>query len=76
MPGSDMAEPGGDEAAKAVPDPDYVGAIRLGTWVRFYRDGHLVIGQVEYTGRDDATGIEVLATDAGPVRKDFVLESR
>lgn len=46
-----------------------------GTWVRFYREGRMVIGVVEYTHKS-IIGTLTLATDAGEVEADSVLESR
>ena len=46
-----------------------------GTWVRFQRDGRLVIGQVEYGVRLVSGWMEYL-TDVGTVRGDRVLEAR
>lgn len=48
----------------------------IGDWVRFYRDGVLVIGVVQYRCQDDTTGDWLLSTDMGEVAEDDVLEIR
>ena len=48
---------------------------KRGDWVRFYRRGELVIGQVEYV-EQDILGHWKLQTDAGEIREDMVLEAR
>ena len=49
--------------------------IRPGTWVKFYRESHFVIGVVGYIRRD-VTGHDVLQTDVGEVRLEDVVEQR
>lgn len=50
--------------------------IKVGDWVRFYRNGDLVIGVVEYIAKEDVLGHIELSTTAGPVDTDRVLEWR
>jgi hypothetical protein len=47
-----------------------------GDWVRFFKDGHCVIGLVEYHAKDFPWKEPRLITDAGEVRVDAVLEVR
>lgn len=49
--------------------------IKVGDWVRFYKDGRLYIGVVEYI-RDTILGYKEFQTDIGTVREDYVLEVR
>lgn len=49
--------------------------INVGDWVRFYYDGELVIGEVEYTSIDMLGGM-ILNTTAGRVTAEMVLEVR
>lgn len=52
-------------------------AVRPGDWVRFQRDGRLVIGLVEYLlPRKSWEAFDRVITDAGEVRADSVLEVR
>lgn len=50
--------------------------VQIGDWVRFYRNGALVIGIVNYRRRDEFLGHWILSTDAGEVDADDVLEIR
>lgn len=51
--------------------------IRVGDWVRFYRSGQMVIGEVRYIiPRQPWERSGTLATDAGTVAADAVLEVR
>lgn len=51
--------------------------VKIGDWVRFYRNGALVIGIVNYRRRRDEISSEwILSTDAGEVNEDEVLERR
>lgn len=50
--------------------------IEIGDWVRFYRNGVLVIGVVQYVPRVDVIGFQYYATDMGEVRADSILEVR
>ena len=48
-----------------------------GDWARFYRNGELVIGQVEYVTRDSVQSWRVYAcTDRGQVDVSSILELR
>jgi hypothetical protein len=49
--------------------------IKPGTWVKFYRENHFVIGIVGSIRRT-VTGHDVLQTDAGEVRPEDVVEQR
>lgn len=49
--------------------------VELDDWVRFYRDGELVIGVVQYV-RLDLLQKVILSTTAGEVSEDNVLEIR
>jgi len=48
---------------------------QIGDWIRFYQNGHLVIGVVQYISKD-VLGYEHCDTDAGMVRSDSVREIR
>lgn len=48
----------------------------IGDWVRFYTDGHLVIGVVAYRKKDPVLNEYELCTDVGLVYEDQVLERR
>jgi hypothetical protein len=55
--------------------------IQPGDWVRFYRDGKLVIAVVEYLGEPstsyyDSYNKEFVCTDHGRVHVDDILEVR
>lgn len=50
--------------------------IHIGDWVRFYRNGELVIGVVEYMTQDEIMGDRTLWTDRGAVALEDVLETR
>jgi hypothetical protein len=50
--------------------------LKVGDWIRFYRNGVLVIGVVNYIREDRAIGYTYYQTDAGEVRADSVLEIR
>ena len=52
-----------------------LGGYKKGGWVRFYSNGKLVIGQIEYFWTE-VGGFEYAATDIGSVRLDSILESR
>jgi hypothetical protein len=47
----------------------------MGAWVRFRRDGKLVIGQVEYVRLHERLGL-LLETCAGTVEPESVMEKR
>lgn len=49
--------------------------IDVGDWVRFYQNGTLVIGVVQYIGKD-RLGYQELATDQGTVCVESVREVR
>jgi len=51
------------------------GDIKAGDWVRFYQDGKLVIGVVQYTW-DRTGGYPVVGTDIGALDKTEILEHR
>lgn len=48
---------------------------KVGDWVRFYQNNHLVIGVVQYTVKD-SLGYMQLKTDLGSVDERYVLEVR
>lgn len=50
--------------------------MKAGDWVRFRRDGRLVIGKVEYVVERIGLGCGLLQTDAGEVWEADVLEVR
>ena len=50
--------------------------IKVGDWVRFYREGKLVIGVVQYIGHKDCLGNKEISTDNGVVREDYIKEIR
>lgn len=49
--------------------------IKVGSWVRFYNGGVLVIGVVEYLEKD-SMGYWIAKTNIGPVDTRYVLEAR
>ena len=49
---------------------------KVGDWVRFYRDGKLVIGHVNYVRTDTVLGDAEYQTDIGSVDEDSLLEVR
>jgi hypothetical protein len=51
--------------------------VKVGDWVRFYRNGELVLGVVQYVkpGRLSYSAREV-CTDTGAVAEDVILEVR
>ena len=49
---------------------------KMGDWVRFYANGVLVIGCVEYVRVDTVLGDHELYTTAGAVDSESVLELR
>lgn len=53
-----------------------VNDIKIGSWVRFYRDNQLVIGQVEYMQRNRVFGNPTIQTDQGTVDARYILEVR
>jgi hypothetical protein len=50
--------------------------VSVGDWVRFYRDGVLVIGRVEYVKIDPVLHESEYMTDRGSISKDSILEVR
>lgn len=48
----------------------------VGDWVRFYRNGELVLAVVEYRRKSDVLGYIELSTTAGSVHEEDVLERR
>jgi hypothetical protein len=48
----------------------------IGDWVRFYKNGVLVLGIVEYRAKDPVLGEYKLSTDVGSVYEEQVLERR
>lgn len=52
--------------------------VRVDDWVRFYRDGELVIGEVRYVhSRKPATVYKrMIDTDRGSIREDMIIEVR
>lgn len=46
------------------------GKFKVGDWVRFYRNGELVIGVIQYIQKDSLTGKPELCTDSGVVEGD------
>jgi hypothetical protein len=49
--------------------------IKVGSWIRFYNGGVLVIGVVEYLEKD-SSGYWIAKTNIGPVDTRYVLEAR
>ena len=49
---------------------------KIGDWIRFYQDGVLVIGVVNYIGFDPVLQDEYYSTDVGRVVLSCVLEKR
>lgn len=49
---------------------------KVGDWVRFYNNGELVIGVVEYKRIDQILNEAELSTTAGSVYEEQVLERR
>ena len=49
--------------------------VEVGDWIRFYSNGELVIGQVEYKSKS-TIGTKYLQTSQGEVSEDTVLEVR
>jgi hypothetical protein len=49
--------------------------VKIGSWIRFYQSGKLVIGVVQYLEKD-LLGYMIAKTDIGPVDVRYVLESR
>lgn len=49
---------------------------QIGQWVRFYRNGTLVIGVVQYVRENDLLQTEDYLTDQGSVHESMVLEAR
>lgn len=54
---------------------DELDGFKKGGWVRFYSNGKLVIGQIEYLWID-VGGFKYAGTDVGSVSIDAVLEHR
>lgn len=48
----------------------------VGDWVRFYQNGNIVIGSVQYIETAGVIGTTVLKTDVGAVEEKHVLEIR
>ena len=48
----------------------------VGDWVRFYRNGELVLGEVIYIRQDKTLNDTYYCTDRGEVEQDDVLERR
>ncbi len=46
-----------------------------GDWIRFYREGELTIGQIEYFWTETG-GFKYAATDKGAISIDSILEHR
>jgi len=49
--------------------------IKVGSWVRFYRGGALVVGVVQYLEKDNL-GYWIAKTDIGAIDTRYVLEVR
>lgn len=49
--------------------------IKVGSWIRFYQGGVLVIGVVQYIEKD-LLGFWIAKTDIGTVDTRYVLEAR
>lgn len=58
-------------------DQKMIRSMKPGDWVRFYREGRLVIGEVRYVHEREAgrTWYNV-STDAGPTADNAILEIR
>jgi hypothetical protein len=50
--------------------------IKVGDWVRFYSNGKLVIGVVNYIGRESTRGDIEVMTDIGAIDSESILEAR
>lgn len=51
--------------------------LQPGDWVRFYKNGALVIGVVQYVARSDYSNrINAIQTDIGAIVPDMLLEFR
>ena len=50
--------------------------ITPGAWVRFWRDGRLIIGIVQYPPYRDQLSYPFVATDLGEVRESAIVEVR
>jgi|GEM_PF-6127867 len=50
--------------------------IEPGMWVRFYRDGKMVVSVVMYIRKDPLDGRPVICTDIGEIEPDDVMEAR
>ena len=56
-------------------DMNKVNKVKIGDWVRFYQQGKLVIGSVEYIDID-CVGKVTICTDVGGTSPESVLERR
>lgn len=50
--------------------------VKPGDWVRFYQDGVMVVGVVQYVVKDLVLGDSIANTDIGAVDVDCILEVR
>ena len=50
--------------------------ITLGTWVRFWKNGRLELGVVQYPPHQDSLGAWLIDTDKGRTSLDDVVEVR
>jgi len=50
--------------------------VTIGTWVRFWKNGRLELGVVQYPPHEDTTGHWLIDTDKGRTSLDDVVEVR
>ena len=53
-----------------------IDTVTLGTWVRFWKNGRLELGVVQYPPYEDAVGHWLIDTDKGRTSLDDVVEVR
>ena len=53
-----------------------IDTITIGSWVRFWRNGRLELGVVQYPPHEDAVGHWLIDTDKGRTSLDDVVEVR
>jgi len=53
-----------------------IDTITLGTWVRFWKNGRLELGVVQYPPHEDTTGHWLIDTDKGRTSFEDVVEVR
>lgn len=53
-----------------------IAQVQVGDWVRFYQNGKLVIGSVQYVKKKQFDSDYEICTDVGSVSSDYVEEVR